>query len=140
MTCRAHSQLTNLKHARYVCQNGRHHSKQWSCAAVKWLKREYNQTMATLRPRVTVSSYTSHYAGWMCIHGGEGNGDDPTGTYHGPLQMTSGWAGHNVDWNNVPMSEVFAIADAEARAHGYDYTWMHGQWPNTFPPCAGYFH
>ena len=136
LPCRASSQLKNLKHARFVCHNGRHYAKRWSCAAVKWLTREYSQTKAAMRPRVAVSS---HWQGWMCIHGHEGNGDSPNGLYHGPLQMTEPWAGHYVDWNNAPMSTVFAIAEAEARSHGYNYTWMQGQWPNTYPPCASYF-
>lgn len=143
MSCRMHSQLTNLKHARYVCSKGAHYSKKWSCTAVKWLKREYNQTMAVLHPAgvAVSSSYPSHEAGWECIHSREGAWDADTGNgYHGGLQMSYGWAGRVGDAAQLSPSEQMAIADAEAREHGYSYGWMASQWPNTFPPCAGYFN
>jgi hypothetical protein len=38
------SQITNLKHARYVCRHGANANKRWSCAAVKWLTREAAET------------------------------------------------------------------------------------------------
>lgn len=136
LSCRAHSQLMNLKHARYVCQKGRHYTKKWSCTAVKWLKREYNQTMTALHP-VAVSS---HYGGWMCIHSGEGAWDSQTGNgYYGGLQMSYGWAGRVANAALLSANEQIAVADEVAREHGYNDGWMRHQWPNTYPPCAGYF-
>lgn len=89
----------------------------------------------------------AHLAGWLCIHNGagpgyphEGTGWNPTHEYSGPLQMSSGWGGYPVsDWNVVPEYEVYADAEAVASAHGFDPGWMSGQWPNTYPPCAGLF-
>lgn len=64
VSCINSRQLQNLKHARYVCNNGAHQNKRWNCKAVKWLKREYTQTYAVLHPvRVTVSSHTGGYQG-----------------------------------------------------------------------------
>ena len=137
LKCRATSQLENLKHARFVCHYGRHYAKRWSCAAVKWLTREYSQTKAAMRPRVAVSS---HLQGWICIHSREGAWNAQTGNgYYGGLQMTYGWAGRVVNAALLSPSQQIAAADAEAREHSYDYYWMQHQWPNTFPPCAGYF-
>lgn len=47
------SQTINLKHARYVCNNGANAHKRWACPAVKWLSRERNETKAALAPPVT---------------------------------------------------------------------------------------
>jgi hypothetical protein len=53
--------------------------------------------------------------------------------------MTSGWAGYPVsDWNTLPISEVYADAEAQYRASGYSVAWLEGQWPNTSPPCLAY--
>jgi CubicO group peptidase (beta-lactamase class C family) len=94
--------------------------------------------MMTLRPKVAVSS---HYAGWMCIHDREGAWNSDTGNgYHGGLQMSYGWAGRVGDAAMLSPDQQIAVADAEARVHGYDDGWMRSQWPNTYPPCAGYFH
>jgi hypothetical protein len=87
---------------------------------------------------------SSHLAGWRCITNGaypgaphEGNGVN--GQYSGPLGMTNPWMGHSGDWVHMNSNDVYAIADHEAAAQGYAYSWMKGQWPNTFPPCAGHF-
>jgi hypothetical protein len=137
LKCRAASQLENLKHANYVCEKGRHYAKRWSCAAVKWLTREYSQTKAAMRPRVVGAS--SHWQGWLCIHSREGAWNDEGAPYYGGLQMSYGWMGRVGDAAQLSPSQQIAAADAEARNHGYNYAWMQGQWPNTFPPCAGYF-
>jgi hypothetical protein len=138
-------QLQNLKHARYVCNNGAHQNKRWNCAAVKWLTREYNETEAVLHPRVLI---VGHYSGWSCITNGaypkaphEGNGYN--GSHTGPLGMTTPWAGYmppGRDWVHSPVSAVYAIAEKVAAQHHWNYTWMQGQWPQTFPPCAGHFN
>lgn len=91
----------------------------------------------------------SHWTGWSCItHGAhfdnsgyhEGNGYN--GQYSGPLGMTTPWLGHyppGRDWAHSSVASVYAIADAEAAKHGYEWHWMQRQWPETFPPCAKYF-
>lgn len=50
MKCREASQLANLKHARYLCNYGRHATKRWGCEAVQWLKRELRETQRRLNP------------------------------------------------------------------------------------------
>lgn len=45
------SQTVNLKHARYVCNNGANAHKRWACHAVKWLTRERNETLAKMVPK-----------------------------------------------------------------------------------------
>lgn len=47
---RLNSQTENLKHARYVCNNGKGYEKTWHCKAMKWLKFEWKQTYTTLHP------------------------------------------------------------------------------------------
>lgn len=91
-----------------------------------------------------------HYAGWSCITNGahpgapgdphEGNGY--AGSYTGWLGMTTPWAGHyppGSDWVHSAQADVYAIAESEAAQHGWNDTWMRGQWPNTYPPCSGFF-
>lgn len=89
----------------------------------------------------------SHYSGWACITNGaypggphEGNGYN--GAYSGPLGMTTPWLGHmppGRDWVHASRRAVYAIAEREAAAHGFSYSFMRGQWPNTYPPCARLF-
>lgn len=100
------------------------------------------------KPRYTAG----HWTGWSCITHGphfnntgyhEGNGYN--GSYTGPLGMSTPWAGYTPqqfgysDWVHTPTSVVYSVAERVAAAHGFSYTWMAGQWPQTFPPCAGYF-
>lgn len=81
-----------------------------------------------------------HLDGWVCIHGREGAWNASTGNgFYGGLQMTFGWAGRVGDASRLSPAQQIAAAEAEAAEHGWSWTWMHGQWPNTFPPCAGYF-
>ena len=96
---------------------------------------------ARVPPARKVVHLLSHYAGWLCIHSREGAWGSQTGNgYYGGLQMSYGWAGR-VTQRGVAVAPAaqIAAADAEAREHGYCYSWMRGQWPNTFPPCAGLF-
>jgi hypothetical protein len=137
LQCREASQKLNLKHAKYLCSHGRHATKRWGCQAVRWLTKELNETKDALRPKVAA---LSHYAGWMCIHSGEGawNADDGYGHYGG-LQMTYGWSGRIGNAALASPATQISVADEVAREHGYADWWMRGQWPNTYPPCAGYF-
>lgn len=138
------SQLENLKHARYVCHHGAHQNKRWNCHAVKWLTREYKETYAVLHPKPVLPA---HYSGWYCITNGatprsphEGNGYNDS--YTGWLGMTTPWAGYyppGRDWVHSDQVAVYWIAERVAAAHAFNYSWMQGQWPQTFPPCAGHF-
>jgi hypothetical protein len=93
------------------------------------------------------SGRIAHLAGWLCIHNGaypgaphEGRGRN--GPYSGPLQMTSPWMGHyppGGSWDNLSDSAVYAIAESVAAGQHFSYSFMRGQWPNTYPPCASRF-
>lgn len=90
--------------------------------------------------RARAAAAPAHLAGWECIHGGEGDGWNPSHDYSGPLQMTSGWEGYPIsDWDTIPRMQVYADAEAKAAENGFSYSWMAGQWPNTFPRCARFF-
>lgn len=102
-------------------------------AAHRWL---LDRAQARLLP--------NHYDGWACITNGayagaphEGNGVN--GAYAGPLGMTNPWAGHSGDWVNMEPASVYAIAETVAAKHRFSDSWMRGQWPETYPPCSGYF-
>lgn len=145
MACREASQTQNLKHARYLCHHGRHATKRWGCQAIRWLTRELHKTEAVLHPRVVAAS---HWSGWNCITTGDGHpgqaheGNGYNGAYAGPLGMTDPWAGYaspGSDWVHTPVSVVYAIAEKVAAQHNFADWWMRQQWPNTYPPCAGYF-
>jgi len=112
--------------------------------AHRWLytlaKRRYDDLYAA-------KPVTGHLAGWRCITNGatprsphEGNGYN--GDYSGRLGMTTPWAGHypsTGDWVTVSEAEVYGVAETEAAKHRWSYSWMSGQWPATFPPCASHF-
>jgi len=137
LDCRMVSQKQNLAHAKYLCNRGRHIVKRWGCHAVKWLTKELNETKEAMRPRVAA---LSHYSGWMCIHAREGSWNAQTGNgYYGGLQMSYGWAGRVSNAALLSPDAQVAAAEAEAAEHRWDYGWMASQWPNTFPPCSGYF-
>jgi hypothetical protein len=36
------------------------------------------------------------------------------------------------------MEQMWKAENVSAQ-HGFSYSWMRGQWPNTFPPCASHF-
>lgn len=125
-------------------QFGTRHSRAVLVKNATWQRRWAQNRLAVLVPRVQTAG---HYAGWSCITNGaypgaahEGNGYN--GSYTGPLGMTTPWAGHmppGSDWVHSDVSAVYAIAEQEAAKHGFSYSWMQGQWPETFPPCAKYF-
>lgn len=101
-----------------------------------WVKRHarsYSYTSIAGRP--------AHYAGWMCIHSKEGAWNDPGAPYYGGLQMSWNWMGvvPGGDAGKLaPMHQMW-LAERVSAKYGFSYSWMSGQWPNTFPPCAGYF-
>lgn len=109
--------------------------------AHRWLDQVAVARLARLFPVV------GHWAGWSCITNGayagaphEGNGYN--GSYTGALGMSTPWAGYRPstgDWVTAPRAEVYTDAEAEAARHRFGYAWMAGQWPETFPPCAGFF-
>jgi hypothetical protein len=120
-------------------------------AQLRWTTRELGETRAAIRAqqraRERQRTRASHVAGWSCITNGaysgaphEGNGYN--GPYTGPLGMTDPWMGYSSpgsDWVHTPVGVVYAIAEKVAAQYGFSYSFMAHQWPNTYPPCAGYF-
>lgn len=84
-----------------------------------------------------------HEKGWNCIHSREGSWADDGAPYWGGLQMSYNWmrslGGINgqANWYS-PLTQMWA-AERVSRRYNFAYSWMKGQWPNTYPPCAGYF-
>lgn len=161
-TAQAHSSAFSAAKARYYHARGivkwiGHHAKvtqyhpnprkkrHWKTAVKFWAGvREEAWSFMHPKPQPT---FSFHWAGWSCITNGayagaphEGNGYN--GSYTGPLGMTTPWAGHyptGSDWVHTPISVVYGFAEQEAARNNFNYSWMQGQWPRTFPPCAGFF-
>lgn len=144
-----------IRHSRQVVAFFTHGRGAWmpahrrsSCRSVPWRATcvRARRLLRVARAR-TRTARSAHYAGWSCITNGaspraphEGNGHN--GPYSGPLGMTTPWMGHmppGGDWVRAPRVAVYAIAESVAAAHQFSYSFMAGQWPRTFPPCAGYF-
>jgi hypothetical protein len=99
---------------------------------VRWVR--WPRYQATLQPVV------GHMAGWLCIHNREGAWNAATGNgFYGGLQMTYGWMGLVGNAAALSPADQMAAAEAGYRASGFSSAWMSGQWPNTYPPCAGLF-
>lgn len=85
-----------------------------------------------------------HYLGWECIHSREapvaGWFADTGNGYYGGLQMEWNWMGviNGGADNYSPMAQMM-LAEMEAARYGFSYSFMEGQWPLTYPPCAQYF-
>lgn len=83
----------------------------------------------------------AHYAGWMCIHGGEGAwyATNPNGHYNG-LQMHWSW-GYGIvgNPNDYTPAEILAAAENGYAASGHSRAWLNGQWGQTIGPCWAYF-
>jgi hypothetical protein len=105
-----------------------------------WRHRENLRWHRARVARLTPKPVLGHVQGWLCIHSKEGAWDAQTGNgYYGGLQMSYGWAGRVTNAALLSAAQQIAEAEAEAAEHGWSYDWMRGQWPNTFPPCSGYF-
>jgi hypothetical protein len=80
----------------------------------------------------------AHLAGWLCIHSREGAWNDTGDPYWGGLQMHPGWGGVTHASDLSPMGQM-QLAETGYRNSNYSHAWLAGQWPNTYPPCAGLF-
>jgi hypothetical protein len=92
--------------------------------------------------------WPAHHSLWLCIHSREGDWEDGGWPYWGGLQMgdwfletfmgihdPQGSVGPN-GWQGAPSQYAQeAAAEAGYRGSGYSLAWLHGQWPNTAPPC-----
>lgn len=126
-----------------------HERRETSVPYLRWIVSLWNgrRDRAYRAYKILLRSRPAHFAGWSCITNGaypgaahEGNGYN--GSFTGPLGMTTPWMGHyppGRDWVHTPAVEVYRIAEAESAKRGFSYSWMVGQWPNTFPPCARFF-
>jgi hypothetical protein len=80
-----------------------------------------------------------HYNGWNCIHSREGAWNSNTGNgYYGGLQAHYGWYGVSRMDLLSPLQQMWH-AERQYKNSGYSHAWLSGQWPNTYPPCAGFF-
>jgi hypothetical protein len=132
--CVLKSQTMNLKHARYVCRYGGGRNRRWSCAAVKWLTKERNQTEAIL----AALARPPHYEQWLCIHSYEGSWTDPNAPFWGGLQMDYGFQqayggdllrakGTADHW--TPLEQMW-VAERAYKTRGFY------PWPNTARYCG----
>lgn len=103
-----------------------------------WLRKYAKSQIRTARARMAPA--IGHLQGWLCIHGREGSWTANTGNgFFGGLQMTDGWMGLVGQAHLLTPYQQMAAAEEGYRRSGYSSSWMSGQWPNTYPPCAGYF-
>jgi hypothetical protein len=110
----------------------------YHAAELRWTTRNLARTLAAIRARAHPA--VGHLSGWLCIHHGEGAWNSQTGNgYYGGLQMTYGWMGLVANAALLSPSQQMAAAETGYRRSGYSHAWLSGQWPNTYPPCAGYF-
>jgi len=118
-----HRQAGTIRSRRSVRSSGRY--------LVRYGRRHLRVAISRTRP--------AHYYGWLCIHNGEGAWNANTGNgFFGGLQAHYGWGGIPRMDLLSPMQQMW-VAEREAGKNGFSYSWMRGQWPNTFPPCANYF-
>ena len=104
----------------------------------------YAERLAHPRSRThnsrSVMSAIPHESGWLCIHSREGAWNANTGNgFYGGLQMTYGWMGLVTRADLLSPAQQMRAAETGYRRSGYSDSWMRGQWPNTYPPCAGRF-
>lgn len=119
----------------------------WHRHAFRWHRAQLHRYTVRLEAERLAALVPAHVRGWSCITNGayptaphEGNGYNDL--YTGPLGMTTPWMGHmppGSDWVHSDVMAVYMIAERESAAQGFSYAWMKGQWPNTYPPCAGLF-
>ncbi|HEV7639315.1 MAG TPA: hypothetical protein VGO39_00425 [Gaiellaceae bacterium] len=115
-------------------------TRDWAVGAIEVARHRIpvvRARLARLRARLRPAG---HVAGWSCIQSREARWNANTGNgFYGGLQMTYGWAGRVRNAALLTPAAQIAVAEAEASEHGWSYAWMRGQWPNTYPPCAGLF-
>lgn len=132
----------NIKHGRQLLRFLKNHTEagtRKSRASVRRSGRfliRYGEQQLHL---VSVRSYPPHYRGWNCIHSREGAWNANTGNgYYGGLQAHYGWGGVPYMHLLSPLEQMW-VAEHEYARSGYSHAWLAGQWPNTYPPCSGYF-
>lgn len=104
-----------------------------------WLGRDIAYRNALQRRVVPPLGPSWLVRAFLCIHGGEGAWNANTGNgYYGGLQAHLNWYGvYRMDL--LSPDQQMAAAERAYRGTGYSRSWLAGQWPNTYPPCAGRF-
>jgi hypothetical protein len=134
--------LRFFRHHGWLLDPRHRETRDWAVGAIEVARHRIPVFRARLaRARARLRPQPGHVAGWSCIHNREaaawsantGNG------YYGGLQLSYGWAGRVRNAALLTPAEQMAVAEAEAAGHGWSEPWMRGQWPNTYPPCAGLF-
>lgn len=93
-----------------------------------------------LKRELYLATLPAHYQGWLCIHRQEGAWNSDTGNgFYGGLQMTWKWMKLVVNAALLSPLDQMKAAETGYRNSGYSHAWLAGQWPNTYPPCSGYF-
>lgn len=105
-----------------------------------WLRLD-RRYLRQLRQHRVLSGRPPHFDGWVCIHNREATWHDGGAPYYGGLQMSWNWMGAVPGGDASRLSPLIQmwIAERVSARHGFSYSWMHGQWPNTYPPCARFF-
>jgi hypothetical protein len=126
-----------IRHDLWVIRTARVHRSDivsWHRKQLVWTRRELKQSLDKLTPPI------AHHTLWMCIHGLEGNWDDPNSGHnghYGGLQMHPGWGyGTSYYANNDSQYTQELAAERGYRASGFSKSWLMGQWNH--PQCLNY--
>ena len=112
------------------------HRARWHRVAFRWHVKQLQRWQA----KAERQALPAHTRGWLCIHGGEGAWNANTGNgFYGGLQMTYGWMGLVSNAAVLSPAQQMQAAEIGYRNSGFSDSWMRGQWPNTYPPCANLF-
>jgi Transglycosylase-like domain len=98
----------------------------------------WQRRLTQIRAKKPLWRTLARWEDWMCIHGREGAWNDPGGTYHGGLQMDSGFmATYGPDLlkrygtaDHWPPAAQVAVAERAYHARGFT------PWPNTARACG----
>jgi hypothetical protein len=98
----------------------------------------WQRRLAQVRMKEPLWRTLPRWRDWMCIHGREGAWNDPSGPYHGGLQMDAGFmATYGADLlkrygtaDRWPPAAQVAVAERAYHARGFN------PWPNTARACG----
>lgn len=132
-----HHGRTTLKFLRRHHKVGTMKSRKSVRRSAKWLIRYGHKQLKIANARLL----PPHNEGWECIHRQEAAWNDANAPYYGGLQMSWNWMKSvpGGDAGKLPAIQQKWIAERVSARQGFTSTWLHSQWPNTFPSCAIYF-
>ena len=109
-----------------------------SFAYLQWIDHLWSHRRIAARRYARAHPLIGHRTLWLCIHSREGAWNAQTGNgFYGGLQMTYGWDGLVENAALLSPAAQMRAAETGYRRSGYSVSWLEGQWPNTYPPCAG---